>query len=96
MRINQKSLNNLKNLQNQIDFLQEKNKKITSENEQLVKLNSTLKLEIQKITRENTSESENNSKIVKTETASCRSIEKKMGPFIPKSDKQKFLEANLH
>lgn len=46
MRINQKSLNNLKNLQNQIDFLQEKNKKITSENEQLVKLNSTLKLEI--------------------------------------------------
>ena len=74
MRINQKSLNNLKNLQNQIDFLQEKNKKITSENEQLVKLNSTLKLEIQKITRENTSESENNSKIVKTETASCRSM----------------------
>ena len=74
MRINQKSLNNLKNLQNQIDFLQEKNKKITSENEQLVKLNSTLKLEIQKITRENTSESENNSKIVKTETTSSRSI----------------------
>ena len=74
MRINQKSLNNLKNLQNQIDFLQEKNKKITSENEQLVKLNSNLKVEIQKITRENTSESENNSKIVKTETTSSRSI----------------------
>ena len=32
MRLNQKSLNNLKNLQNQIDFLQDKNKKLTAEN----------------------------------------------------------------
>ena len=31
MRINQKSLNNLKNLQNQIDFLQDKNKKLSSD-----------------------------------------------------------------
>ena len=33
MRVNQKSLNNLKNLQNQIEFLQEKNKKLTTENQ---------------------------------------------------------------
>ena len=44
MRLNQKSLNNLRNLQNQIDFLQDKNKKLTSENEQIINANNNLKI----------------------------------------------------
>ena len=32
-RINQKSLSNLKNLQNQIEYLQERNKKLVVENQ---------------------------------------------------------------
>lgn len=60
-RINQKSLANLKNIQNQLEFLQQKNVKLTQENDQLSKCNKRLKND-QMRKRDSTSESEMDSK----------------------------------
>lgn len=54
-RINQKSLANLKNLQNQLELMQQKNAKLMEENDQLTKNNKKMKNELHK--RDSTSES---------------------------------------
>ena len=90
-------MNTLKNLQNQLDFIQEKNKKLTNDNQELTKANSNLKKEIEKLSKEcSTNASDNHTEIGRL--ASTTSLEGKFMEHMldKKTEREVFLETNLH
>ena len=85
-RLNQKSLTNLKNLQNQIEYLQERNKKLIEDNKELAKSITTLKGDLEKQSKESQDSSE---------CSITKAIEGEIKQ-VGSSERELFLERSLH